>query len=134
MQMHEHRHSISVKMAAPLETCTTEEQRSVIRFLRSEGVKPIEIHRRMKVQYGDVCLSQQQVYERSRKFSVGGKKFRSDEEVRHAVHEWLRRLPKEFFSKEICALCKRWGTCIEHGGDMLKSDTALYHFCTINSI
>ena len=50
MQMHEHRHSISIHMAAPPETCTREEQRSVIRFLRSEGVKPIEIHRRMKVE------------------------------------------------------------------------------------
>jgi hypothetical protein len=28
---------------------------------------------------------------------MGGKKFRSDEEVRHAAHEWLRGLPKEFF-------------------------------------
>ena len=69
--MHEHRHSISIKMAAPFETCTTEEQRSVIRFLRSEGVKPIEIHRRMKFRYGDECLSQQQVYEWSRKFANG---------------------------------------------------------------
>jgi len=58
-------------MAAPLETCTREEQRYVIRFLRSEGVKSIEIHRRMKVQYGDACLSQQQVYEWSRKFANG---------------------------------------------------------------
>ncbi|PNF34305.1 hypothetical protein B7P43_G16292 [Cryptotermes secundus] len=59
------------KMAAPLETCTREEQRSVIRFLCSEGVKPIEIYRRMKFQYGDACLSQQQVYEWSRKFANG---------------------------------------------------------------
>ena len=29
-------------MAAPLVTCTKEDQRSVIRFLSSEGVKPIE--------------------------------------------------------------------------------------------
>jgi len=57
-------------MAAPLATCTKEEQRSVIRFLRREGVKPIEIHRRMEVQYGDACLSLQQVYEWSRKFST----------------------------------------------------------------
>ena len=55
-------------MAVPLATCTTEEQRSVIRFLGSDGVKPIEIHRRMKVQYGDTCLSLQQVYEWTRKF------------------------------------------------------------------
>jgi len=47
-------------MAAPLATCTKEEQLSVIRFLSSEGVKPIEIHRPMTVQYGDACLSLQQ--------------------------------------------------------------------------
>jgi len=49
-------------MAAPLSTCTVEEQRSVIRFLWSEGAKPSEIYRRMKVQYGDSCLSQGRVY------------------------------------------------------------------------
>jgi hypothetical protein len=37
-------------MVAPLATCIEEEQRSVIRLLSSEGVKPIEIHRQMKVQ------------------------------------------------------------------------------------
>jgi len=58
-------------MAAPLATSTKEEQRSVIRFLRSGGVKPTEIHRRMEVQYGDACLSLQQVYEWSRKFLIG---------------------------------------------------------------
>ena len=65
------RRSSSVKMAAPLATCTKEEQRSAIRFLSSEGVKPIEIHRRMKIHYGDACLSQQQVYEWSRKLMNG---------------------------------------------------------------
>jgi hypothetical protein len=55
-------------MAAPLAIFTKEEQRSVIRFLRSEGVKPIEIHRRTEVQYGDACLSLQKVYEWSWKF------------------------------------------------------------------
>jgi len=55
--------SSTVKMVTPLATCTKEEQHSVIRFLSSEGVKPIEIHRRMKVKYGDACLSLQQVYE-----------------------------------------------------------------------
>ena len=58
-------------MAAPLETCTKEEQRSVIRFLSNEGVKHSEIHRRMKVQYGDACLSLQQVCMWTRKFMNG---------------------------------------------------------------
>ena len=48
------RRSNSVKMAAPLAICTKEEQCSVIRFLRNEGVKPIEIDRQMEVHYG-VC-------------------------------------------------------------------------------
>ena len=64
------RRSSSVKLAATLATCT-KRQRSVIRFLNIEGVKPIEIHRRMKVKYGDPCLSLQQVYEWSRKFMNG---------------------------------------------------------------
>jgi len=34
-------------------------------------VKPVEIHRRMKVQYGDACLSLQQVYQWTGKFMNG---------------------------------------------------------------
>jgi hypothetical protein len=48
MQMNKCCHSSSIKMTAPLGTCTEEEQRSVIRFLTREGVKPIEIHCRMR--------------------------------------------------------------------------------------
>jgi hypothetical protein len=51
-------------MAAPLATCTKEEQ-------RIEGVKPIKIHRRLKVQYGDACLSLQEVCEWTKKFMNG---------------------------------------------------------------
>jgi hypothetical protein len=40
-------------MAAPLSTCTVEQQRRVICFLWSEGVKPSEIYRKAKVQYGN---------------------------------------------------------------------------------
>jgi len=58
-------------MAAPLATFTREEQRFFICFLSSEGLKPIEIHRRMKVQYGDACLSLQQVYEWTKNFMNG---------------------------------------------------------------
>ena len=68
------RRSSSVKMTAPLPACTKEEQRSVILFLSflvSEGVNPIEIHRRMKVQYSGACLSLQQVYEWTRKYMNG---------------------------------------------------------------
>jgi len=36
-----------------------------------KGGEPIEIYRRIKVQYGDACLSLQQVYEWTRKFMNG---------------------------------------------------------------
>ena len=65
------RRSSGVKKAAPLATCTKEKQRSVIRFLSNEGVKPIEINQLMEVRYGDACLSLQQVYEYTRKFMNG---------------------------------------------------------------
>ena len=59
-------------MAVPLQQCTKQEQRSV-RFLFSEGVKPtcIQIHRWMRIQYGDRCMSRTQVCEWTEKFKNG---------------------------------------------------------------
>jgi len=48
---------------------------------------------------------------------MGGKSFRSDEEVQQAVHEWLHCQPKDFFSRGIQALLKHWNTCMERNGD-----------------
>ena len=50
-------------MDAPLQDCTIEEQRGVVRFLWTEGVKPVEIHRRMLAQYGQSSMRQRKVYE-----------------------------------------------------------------------
>ena len=58
-------------MTHALEACTKEEQRSVICFLRIEVVNRSKIHQRMKMQYGDACLSLQQVYDWDRKFKSG---------------------------------------------------------------
>ena len=49
-------------MEAPLQDCTIEEQRAVVRFLWAEGVKPVGIHRRMLAQYGQSTMSQRKVY------------------------------------------------------------------------
>jgi len=54
-----------------LHQCTKQEQQSVVRFLFSEGVKPIEIHCRMRIQYGDRSMSRTQVYEWTEKFKNG---------------------------------------------------------------
>jgi len=45
-------------MDAPLQDCTVEEQRGVVRFLWAEGVKRVEINRRMLAQYGQSIMNQ----------------------------------------------------------------------------
>jgi len=45
---------------------------------------------------------------------------RDDDEVRSALHEWLRTRPNEFFSRGIYALVKRWRKCIELEGDYVE--------------
>jgi hypothetical protein len=42
------------------------------------------------------------------KEAMGGKKFRSDEEVNQAVHEWLRTIPV------------RWRKFVERQGDYVE--------------
>jgi len=56
---------------APLLDCTIEEQRGVVRFLWAEGVKPVEIDRRMLAQYGQSTMSQRKVYEWVERFKSG---------------------------------------------------------------
>jgi transposase len=54
------------------------------------------------------------------KKAMGGKKFRYDEEVHQAVHEWLRTRLQEFFSRRIRALPVRWRKCVERQGDYVE--------------
>ena len=54
------------------------------------------------------------------KEAMGGKSFRSDEEVQQAVHEWLNYQPKYFFSRGIHALPKRWNTCMVRNRDYVE--------------
>jgi histone-lysine N-methyltransferase SETMAR len=50
---------------------------------------------------------------------MGGKPFRSNEEVQQAVHEWLHSQLKGFFSRGIHALLKHWNTCMLRNGDYI---------------
>ena len=46
--------------------------------------------------------------------------FRDDDEIGSAVHEWLRTRQKEFFSRGIYTLVKRWCRCIELEGEYVE--------------
>ena len=49
-------------MAAPLNTCTTIEQRGAVRFLGVKGMAANDIHNEMLPMYGEHCLSGQAVH------------------------------------------------------------------------
>jgi hypothetical protein len=57
-------------MEAPLLICTKQETRRVIQVLFAEGVKPVEIIRRMQAQYDDNCLSRSKIYEWMDQFKI----------------------------------------------------------------
>jgi hypothetical protein len=46
------------------------------------------------------------------KKAMGGKKFRSDEEVQQAVHEWLHRQPQEFCIERNGDYVEKWYNCV----------------------
>jgi histone-lysine N-methyltransferase SETMAR len=56
----------------------------------------------------------------SLKEAMRSKSFRSDEEVQQVVHESLHSQPKDFFSRGIHALPKRWNTRMARNGDYVE--------------
>lgn len=54
------------------------------------------------------------------KEALGGKKFKSNEEVMEAVRIWLRMQPKNFFSSGIRKLPERWNKCIIKQGHYIE--------------
>ena len=59
------------KMAATVGGLSSIEQRSIVKFLTNEGIKPSEILIRMQVQFGDKCLSKSTIYLWHDKFKNG---------------------------------------------------------------
>ena len=51
------------------------------------------------------------------KNALRGRRFAADDEVKVAVHDWLRSQPQTFFSNGIKKLTDRWAKCIEKKGD-----------------
>jgi hypothetical protein len=63
-----------VEMATVLVEYTTEEQRSVVRFLWAKGFNAKDIHKEMFLVYGRKCLSRKAVHNLVEKFSQGRSK------------------------------------------------------------
>ena len=58
-------------MAAHLNTCTTMEQRGVVRFLWAKGMAAKDIHKETLRMYGEHSLSRQTVHNSVQKLSEG---------------------------------------------------------------
>ena len=78
-------------MAASLNTCTTIEQRSVVRFLWAKGMAAKNIHKEMLPMYGEHCLSGQAVHNLVQKFSEGRTSIEDEHRVGRPAKEQCGR-------------------------------------------
>jgi hypothetical protein len=51
---------------------------------------------------------------------LGGRRFKSDEEVKDAVKEWLNGLEAEVYDEGIQKLVTRYDKCLNVGGDYVE--------------
>jgi len=82
-------------MVAPLNTCTTIEQRGVVRFLWTKDVAAKDIHKEMLPTYSEHCLSRQA---NPLKQHLLRERFPDDDAIESAVCTWFRELPQEFYA------------------------------------
>jgi hypothetical protein len=96
---------------------TTEEQRSVVRFLWAKEFNAKDIHKEMFPVYGGKYLSRKAIHNWIEK---RGKRSAHDEEVETEFRKWLRQHSKDFCAAGFDALVKRWDTCISVGGGYVE--------------
>jgi hypothetical protein len=100
-------------MTTVIEDGTTEERRSVVRFLWAKELNAKDIHKQMIPVYGGKCLSRKAVHNWVEKFSQGRSKLADDG---RQVRKWLRQQSQDFYAASFDALVKRWDKCINVGG------------------
>jgi hypothetical protein len=88
-------------MVAPLNTCTTIEQRGIVRFLWAKDMAAKDIHKEMLPMYGEYCLS----------LHLSGERF-PDDAVERAMCAWFRQQPQEFYAAGFQRLVSRWDKCL----------------------
>jgi hypothetical protein len=96
-----------------------EEQRSIIHFLWSEGVKPSEIYRIMKVQYGDSYLGQGRVYEWVEGFQNGRQNI-SDEHQSGRPVSVATETVRQQIEQGIRKLVDGWTKCVAKQGNYVE--------------
>jgi len=85
------------ELAAPIQSPTKCEVRSVMRFLNAKGERPAEIHKHIFAVYGNVMNFHLFLH---LKKHLGGKKFDDDDEVQE-VMTWFMGLAADFYDSGI---------------------------------
>jgi hypothetical protein len=99
-----------VNMAIVTEERTTQDQRSVVRFLLwARGLHTKDIHKEIFPVYGGKYLSRKAVHMWVEK---RGKRFADGEEVEAEVRKWLRQQSNDFCAAGFDSLIKQWDKCI----------------------
>jgi hypothetical protein len=96
-------------MAASLNTCTTIEQRGVVRFLWAKNMEAKDIHKEMlpMLLFGPLK-------------HISGERFPDDDAIERAVRAWFRQQPKEFYAAGFQGFVKRWDTSLNLYGDYVE--------------
>jgi hypothetical protein len=104
-----------VKMATVPRECSTEELRSVVRFLWTKGLNANDIHKEMFPVYGcSVC--------RIKRFTAGSRNVAD-------VSLMMKSLKsKDFYAAGLNELVKRWNKCMNLVEDMSRNK---YFFCQL---
>jgi hypothetical protein len=107
-----HRRCLALIMVASLSICTQEEQRSVTRFLWSEGVSGASVHYRLSTQYENSVLLQQSVYEWKEQLKYGHTSVTHEEVARcpltvtnedNAESASVRQMSDYWWSGKLCS-------------------------------
>ena len=101
------------KMAAPIQSPTKWEVRSVIRFLNAKSERPAEINKQIVAVYGNVMNRQNLHLEKC----LAGKKFDDDDGVQGEVMTWFKAQTADFYDSGIQKLVPRLNNCLDNAGD-----------------
>jgi hypothetical protein len=101
------------EMAAPNQSPSKCEVRSVIRFLNAKGERPLEIHKQSVAFYVHV-MNRQNVTKWCREFSEG--RIDDDYEVQEEVMTWFKRQAADFYDSGIQKLVPRLNKYLDNAG------------------
>ena len=96
------------------------EVRGVIRFLQAENLRPCEIHQRFVAVYGEHVMNAASVRKWCIMFTNGRTDVHDDEDLQHAVVDWLNSQAAVWYEEGISKLVSRYDKCLNVQGDYVE--------------